>query len=46
MRANAHAGSRARVTSMGGMYDTATLRALLNSRIPGMKTEAIMPFFE
>ena len=26
---NAHAGSRARVTSMGGLYDTATLRAPL-----------------
>ena len=25
---NAHAGSRARVTSMGGLYDTATLHAL------------------
>ena len=25
---NAHAGSRARVTSMGGLYDAATLRAL------------------
>jgi hypothetical protein len=24
----AHAGSRTRVTSMGGLYDTATLRAL------------------
>ena len=28
---NAHAGSRARVTSMGGLYDAATLRALLES---------------
>ena len=28
-RSNAHAGSRTRVTSMGGLYDTATLRALL-----------------
>ena len=27
-RLNAHAGSRTRVTSMGGLYDTATLRAL------------------
>ena len=26
---NAHAGSRTRVTSMGGLYDTATLHALL-----------------
>ena len=25
---DAHAGSRTRVTSMGGLYDTATLRAL------------------
>ena len=25
---NAHAGSRTRVTSMGGLYDAATLRAL------------------
>ena len=28
-RASAHAGSRARVTSMGGLYDAATLRALV-----------------
>ena len=28
-RASAHAGSRARVTSMGGLYDAATLHALL-----------------
>ena len=27
---NAHAGSRTRVTSMGGLYDAATLHALLN----------------
>ena len=27
-RAYAHAGSRTRVTSMGGLYDAATLRAL------------------
>ena len=27
-RGNAHAGSRTRVTSMGGLYDAATLRAL------------------
>ena len=27
----AHAGSRTRVTSMGGLYDAATLRALLTS---------------
>ena len=27
--ANAHAGSRTRVTSMGGLYDAATLRALM-----------------
>ena len=27
----AHAGSRTRVTSMGGLYDAATLRALLSS---------------
>jgi hypothetical protein len=27
-RYNAHAGSRTRVTSMGGLYDAATLRAL------------------
>ena len=27
-QANAHAGSRARVTSMGGLYDAATLHAL------------------
>ena len=26
---HAHAGSQTRVTSMGGLYDTATLRALL-----------------
>ena len=26
----AHAGSQARVTSMGGLYDTATLHALWN----------------
>ena len=26
---NAHAGSRTRVTSMGGLYDAATLRALV-----------------
>ena len=26
---DAHAGSRARVTSMGGLYDAATLRALM-----------------
>ena len=26
---NAHAGSRTRVTSMGGLYDTATLHALM-----------------
>ena len=32
--ANAHAGSRTRVTSMGGLYDAATLRALLNAK-PG-----------
>ena len=28
-RGNAHAGSRTRVTSMGGLYDAATLHALL-----------------
>ena len=28
-QANAHAGSRARVTRMGGLYDAATLRALM-----------------
>ena len=28
---NAHAGSRTRVTSMGGLYDAATLRALLHA---------------
>ena len=28
-RCNAHAGSRTRVTSMGGLYDAATLRALV-----------------
>ena len=28
MQVNAHAGSRTRVTSMGGLYDAATLRAL------------------
>ena len=28
---NAHAGSRTRVTSMGGLYDTATLRALMGT---------------
>ena len=27
---NAHAGSRTRVTSMGGLYDTATLHALVS----------------
>ena len=26
---NAHAGSRTRVTSMGGLYDAATLHALM-----------------
>ena len=39
-RANAHAGSRARVTSMGGLYDAATLHALLElfrSQTPGSK---------
>ena len=30
--ANAHAGSRPRVTSMGGLYDAATLRAPVTSR--------------
>ena len=30
----AHAGSRTRVTSMGGLYDAATLRALLNADWP------------
>ena len=30
----AHAGSRTRVTSMGGLYDAATLRALLMWRLP------------
>ena len=29
---NAHAGSRTRVTSMGGLYDTTTLRALTTQR--------------
>ena len=29
--ANAHAGSRTRVTSMGGLYDAATLRAPVTS---------------
>ena len=28
---DAHAGSRARVTNMGGLYDAATLRALMIS---------------
>ena len=28
---SAHAGSRARVTSMGGLYDAATLRALVSN---------------
>ena len=28
-KASAHAGSRTRVTSMGGLYDAATLHALL-----------------
>ena len=32
----AHAGSRTRVTSMGGLYDAATLRALLNAKPRGM----------
>ena len=31
--ANAHAGSRTRVTSMGGLYDAATLRALVHSNL-------------
>ena len=31
---HAHAGSRTRVTSMGGLYDAATLRAL----VPGVRT--------
>ena len=29
---NAHAGSRTRVTSMGGLYDTATLHALMSQK--------------
>ena len=29
IKASAHAGSRTRVTSMGGLYDTATLHALM-----------------
>ena len=29
LRTNAHAGSRTRVTSMGGLYDAATLHALM-----------------
>ena len=28
---HAHAGSRTRVTSMGGLYDAATLHALVNN---------------
>ena len=32
IRHNAHAGSRARVTSMGGLYDAATLRALMRRK--------------
>ena len=31
---HAHAGSRARVTSMGGLYDAATLRALMRFGFP------------
>ena len=30
---NAHAGSRTRVTSMGGLYDTATLHALAHHKL-------------
>ena len=34
--ANAHAGSRTRVTSMGGLYDAATLHApLMENRAAG-----------
>ena len=34
--ANAHAGSRARITSMGGLYDAATLHApLMENRAAG-----------
>ena len=32
-RWHAHAGSRTRVTSMGGLYDAATLRALVHSNL-------------
>ena len=37
---NAHAGSRTRVTSMGGLYDTATLRALPSpaSNLPNVRS--------
>ena len=35
MHENAHAGSRTRVTSMGGLYDAATLHALVSKRHMG-----------
>ena len=34
---NAHAGSRTRVTSMGGLYDAATLRARVRA-VSGLST--------
>ena len=37
-RASAHAGSRARVTSMGDLYDAATLHALL--KVVALKTQS------
>ena len=39
----AHAGSRTRVTSMGGLYDTATLRALLMWGLPTETPQASQP---
>ena len=36
-KANAHAGSRTRVTSMGGLYDAATLHALWVEALPFVK---------
>ena len=38
----AHAGSRTRVTSMGGLYDTATLRALSSAVLPVLCAGVVM----
>ena len=39
VKKSAHAGSRTRVTSMGGLYDAATLRALMINRCSRMLME-------